>query len=118
VASRHYEIRGPDIGTEASLNDPTTDLPHRVAGRHDAKSVPSYHIAGWYDIFEQGVLDSYAATAATGTPAKLLVGPWTHFDTGAAGGSRGEINYGLHASVTSIAGRGSLTDFEVRCFDH
>lgn len=109
---------GPDIGTEASLNDPTAELPHRVAGRHDAISVPAYHIAGWYDAFEQGVLDSYAAMAATGTPAKLLVGPWTHFDTGAAGGSRGEINYGLQASVTSIAGRGSLTDFEVRWFDH
>lgn len=47
-------------------------------------SVPALHRGGWYDIFVQGTLDSFASrhekggAGARGTQ-KLIVGPWTHF---------------------------------------
>ncbi len=38
-------------------------------------TVPSLHVAGWYDIFVQATIDNYVS-AAQRTPARLVVGPW------------------------------------------
>jgi putative CocE/NonD family hydrolase len=54
-------------------------------------TVPSLHVAGWYDLFVQATIDNYVA-AAQKTPAKLVVGPWNHFGQGS---QQGDINFGL-----------------------
>ncbi len=45
---------------------------------------------GWYDIFQQGVIDLYSAIREQGGPHArdnlfMLIGPGTHFDSGASG---------------------------------
>ncbi|MFF3562410.1 CocE/NonD family hydrolase [Streptomyces sp. NPDC002574] len=42
--------------------------------------VPTFTVAGWYDAFLQGSLDNHLMARATGHPAALVVGPWTHAD--------------------------------------
>lgn len=66
---------------------------------HQAKvTVPSLHIAGWYDVFIQGTIDNYCA-AAGNTPARLIVGPWSHTQMTA---QQGDINFGLAGSGSAI----------------
>lgn len=68
---------------------------------HQAKvTVPSLHIGGWYDVFIQGTIDNYCAAAET-TPARLVIGPWSHTQMTA---QQGDINFGL-------AGNGSAIDY-------
>ncbi|MDX2818859.1 CocE/NonD family hydrolase [Streptomyces sp. PA03-5A] len=57
----------------------------RPAGRAHAAGVipvdvPTFTATGWYDAFLQGSLDNHLAARATGHPAALVVGPWTHAD--------------------------------------
>jgi uncharacterized protein len=68
----------PDLGSIRVLEDPDVATWCRVAGSHDRVDVPSFHLAGWHDIFVQGTLDNYQAMAALGRDSRLIVGPWTH----------------------------------------
>lgn len=68
----------PDLGSIRALDDPEIAQWCRVSGLHERVCVPSFHIAGWYDIFLQGTLDSYQAMAALPSDSRLIVGPWTH----------------------------------------
>jgi putative CocE/NonD family hydrolase len=50
-----------------------------MAGRYEAVSAPTLHLTGWYDFVARHALDAYEGVdAATGTPQKLVVGPWHH----------------------------------------
>ena len=71
----------PDLGTIGMLEDPQRADWSRVEGRHERVTVPTFHIAGWHDIFLQGSIDNYAAMAALGRPTQLVVGPWHHTAT-------------------------------------
>jgi len=108
---------GPDIGTQRALAAPETAEYARVAGRHDAITTPSLIVTGWYDIFMQGALDNFSAMADTGHPTKLLVGPWSHTES-TVPGAVGETNFGLTSTQAAIAGQSSLSEFELRWFDH
>jgi len=49
-------------------------------------NVPTLHIGGWYDIFEEGSLDAFTRFQHEGGPRalgnqKLVIGPWTHYGT-------------------------------------
>ncbi len=49
-------------------------------------NVPTLHIGGWYDIFQQGSLDAFTAFQHHGGPEavgrqRLVIGPWTHYGT-------------------------------------
>jgi uncharacterized protein len=66
----------PDLGALAAVEDPS--LPGRCRVEHERVAVPSFHTAGWFDIFLQGTLDNYGAMAVSGHEARLVVGPWTH----------------------------------------
>jgi putative CocE/NonD family hydrolase len=68
----------PELGTLHVLEDPGVSDWCRVSGLYDRVTVPSFHLAGWNDIFVQGSLDGYMAMAGLGRPARLLVGPWAH----------------------------------------
>jgi putative CocE/NonD family hydrolase len=108
---------GPDIGTQRALDDPQSANYARIAGRHDAITTPSLVVTGWYDIFLQGALDNYVAMAERGRPTKLLAGPWPH-GLIQLPSAVGELNFGLTGSPIAIEGQYSLTDLEVRWFDH
>ncbi|MFF9040596.1 CocE/NonD family hydrolase [Streptomyces sp. NPDC014892] len=61
-------------------------------------TVPSLHIAGWYDVFAQPTIDNYRA-AAQRTPAKLVVGPWNHI---AQTAMQGDVNFGFAGNGFAI----------------
>jgi hypothetical protein len=49
-------------------------------------NVPTLHIGGWYDIFQQGSLDAFTEFQHHGGPnavgrQRLVIGPWTHYGT-------------------------------------
>lgn len=67
-----------DLGGIRAITSPEIAEHSRVSGLRDAVEIPTYHTAGWYDIFLQGTLDNYTAMAAAGHEARLVVGPWTH----------------------------------------
>jgi hypothetical protein len=75
VIARH---RVPDLGSIRALDDPHIADRSRVAGAYDQVQVPTFHVAGWYDTFLQGTLDSYRTMAELRADARLVVGPWTH----------------------------------------
>ena len=63
-------------------------------------AVPTLHIGGWFDIFQQGTLDGFTAFQHMGAPGasgtqKLIVGPWTHYDT--FENTAGELTYPTNA---------------------
>jgi putative CocE/NonD family hydrolase len=68
----------PELGALRALDDSTIAERSRVSDHYDRVAVPSLHIGGWYDVFVQGTLDNFAAMAARGRDARLLVGPWSH----------------------------------------
>ncbi|MFH1176191.1 MAG: CocE/NonD family hydrolase, partial [Acidobacteriota bacterium] len=50
-------------------------------------NVPALHIGGWFDIFQQGTIDAFVAAQHHGGAGalgrqKLIIGPWTHYNTG------------------------------------
>jgi uncharacterized protein len=92
VLSRHGV---PELGGIGVLDRPEIADWCRVSGLYERVEVPSLHTAGWYDIFAQGTLDNYAAMAAVGKDARLVVGPWTHQEFG---DPIGELLFGVRAS--------------------
>lgn len=77
-----------------------------VAAHQEHVTVPSLHVAGWYDLFIQATIDNYVA-AAQRTPAKLVIGPWNHIGQGSL---QGDINFGL-------TGNGYFIDYEKSILD-
>lgn len=110
---------GPELGTQRVLDEPDSADFNRVAGHYSDVTIPSLNIAGWYDIFMQGSLDNFSGMAERGTPAKLVVGPWSHQSIhGMSAGQVGDVNFGLAASPGSIEGRTPLTELQLDWFDH
>jgi putative CocE/NonD family hydrolase len=97
VIARHDlpNLAAPDSMAAADV------VPHQLT-----VTVPSLHVAGWYDLFIQATIDNYAA-AAQRTPAKLVVGPWNHIGQASL---QGDINFGL-------AGNGHAIDYETSILD-
>jgi putative CocE/NonD family hydrolase len=71
--------------------DRRVDLPH--------VTVPASFVAGWYDPFLMDQLKDFHALQATGTPARMTIGPWTHASKGASNASvKDTLDWtGLHA---------------------
>jgi putative CocE/NonD family hydrolase len=74
-----------------NLASPASMAAASVPAHQENVTVPSLHVAGWYDIFVQSTIDNYVA-AAQKTPSKLVVGPWNHLGQGS---QQGAINFGL-----------------------
>jgi putative CocE/NonD family hydrolase len=109
VLQRH---ESPELGTLRTLEDPSVAARCTIAGHYERVSAASFHIGGWYDIFSQGVLDSYAAMAGLGRPARLIVGPWTHFSP--FGDPIGDLCFGLRCSRLAPAyDGGDLNDAQL-----
>lgn len=45
-------------------------------------TIPTHHVAGWYDIFLDGQIIDYTAMRDAGQTPYLTIGPWTHIDFG------------------------------------
>ncbi|HWG23262.1 CocE/NonD family hydrolase [Actinospica sp.] len=58
------------------LPAPSSDV--ESTGVSPSPHIPMLIVAGWYDCFLQGSLDSYVSARNVGAPASLIVGPWSH----------------------------------------
>lgn len=107
----------PDIGVARALRDPATRQDTRVSDRYGDVTVPTLHLAGWYDIFQSGPIDGYLAMQALGRPAHLIIGPWHHYSMfGTGGGQTGDVNFGLHS--VAPPGFASISDIQLAWNDH
>lgn len=68
--------------------------------------VPALFVGGWYDTHLPGTLAGFHALRAR-SPARLVVGPWTHFPWGRRAGS---LDFGADAI-------GHIDELQVRWFD-
>ncbi|MEH3033128.1 MAG: CocE/NonD family hydrolase [Aeromicrobium erythreum] len=91
-------------GQEPAYDGPfyTQRSPINVASRI---TVPTFLVAGQYDLFQRGTPLVYENLQRRGVPAKMIVGPWDHLQ-----GSSGK---GLEK-----AGYGTLSELQLRWFDH
>ena len=74
--TRALDDVSPSAITHLNLPAPSLDRP--PTGNSPSPNVPVLIVAGWYDCFLQGSLDSYVSARSVGAPAALIVGPWTH----------------------------------------
>jgi uncharacterized protein len=116
-----------ELATSTSWRPPTLDrlrlpvpgapggpvLP-RVSDRLDRLTAPTLTVAGWYDAFLQGSLDNHIGARATGLPAALIVGPWSH---GNQTRHLGGTDFGPTADASRIDGGASLRTRELDWFD-
>jgi putative CocE/NonD family hydrolase len=78
-------------------------------------TIPTLHIAGWYDIFLQGTIENFLQMRNNGTSpearqTKLIIGPWRHLDHRQRAG---ELDFGTSADATNI----DLVGIQLRWFD-
>jgi len=70
-----------------------------VSPRYPRANTAAVHLGGWYDIFAQGTINSFAGYQTRGGPAargrqKLVMGPWTH---GVLQNKAGDLTFPEHA---------------------
>lgn len=99
---------------DRTLHDPDAVDACRVAGKYERIDLPTFNVGGWYDIFAQGTLDNYAAMAAAGRPARLVMGPWVH---GPFLQQVGEVNFGCAANAMLLDLRRPLGGMQLEFFD-
>ena len=106
-----------DIGLFRGIDDPEFAARTRVAGRHSRVMVPTFHTAGWHDLFLQGTLDNYVAMSGLGRDARLLVGPWTH---ATFADPIGEEVFGIRAARFGAPShrQGDANDLQLAWFRH
>jgi putative CocE/NonD family hydrolase len=72
--------------------------PYDFHTQHAEMDIPMMHVAGWYDTFLQGTLDSYTGLRAKAKSdrardgQKLIAGPWQHVTWGRS--TVGDIDFG------------------------
>lgn len=71
----------------------------------DRIDVPTFLVAGEHDLFQRGTPMIFDRLQARGVPVKMIIGPWDHL-AGSSGAELGE------------AGHGSLSELQLRWFDH
>ena len=72
----------------------------RLRCSYECIRVPSLQVGGWYDIFLADTLNDYTRLAAASqTPRKLIVGPWTY---GSFESIAGEVGFGIQASGLAV----------------
>jgi putative CocE/NonD family hydrolase len=76
---------------------------------------PALLIGGWYDLHLGDTLASYAALRKQGTPARLVIGPWTHMRWE---NPFGERNFGAGAEAGFLNLETDVRSLQLRWFDH
>jgi putative CocE/NonD family hydrolase len=105
----------PELGAVRALDEADFVARARVTDDYDRVAVPTLHIAGWHDVFVQGTLENYAAMAARGRDARLIVGPWSHVSFT---DPVGDQFYGVRGSRfgVPVTDHGDLGDFQLAWF--
>lgn len=83
-----------------------------VANKLEGITVPSYHLAGWYDCFLGPSIKNYTLMK---NQSKLIIGPWGH---GLFTSTIGERSFGTHSSGDWIDLKEDLTSLHLRWFDY
>lgn len=104
----------------ANAENPAHYAPFSINQAYAHVQVPALNIGGWYDIFSQGVLQSFSALRSSGsTPAarqsKLLIGPWSHVNYT---NTVGEIDFGFKAQLALMNLQIDMTGLTQRWFDY
>jgi hypothetical protein len=90
---------GQTIGFyQQALNHPSYDdfwKKLSVREKLDRISTPVFSVGGWYDNFVEGDLEAFVALRKKGTPARILIGPWTHNMSWKAPG----VDFGPHSAA-------------------
>ncbi|HYF72902.1 MAG TPA: CocE/NonD family hydrolase [Nocardioides sp.] len=91
------------LGGDAAYDGPfyRTRSPIEVI---DRVQVPTFLVAGEYDLFQRGTPLLFESLRSRGVPTKLVVGPWDHLEASAGDGFE-------------EAGHGSLAEMQLRWFD-
>ncbi len=66
---------------EAAFDHPTYDAFWKSISTREklgSMKVPVFSVGGWYDNYVEGDLDAFALLRKSGTPARILIGPWPH----------------------------------------
>ena len=71
----------------------------------DRVNVPTFLVAGEYDLFQRGTPLLFERLRKRGIPTKLIIGPWDHLE-GSSGAEVGNAGYG------------PLNELQLRWFDH
>lgn len=71
----------------------------------DRVNVPTFLVAGEYDLFQRGTPLLFERLRKRGVPTRLIVGPWDHLE-GSSGAEVGDAGYG------------PLNELQLRWFDH
>lgn len=105
----------PGLGGIRALDNPDSIDWCQVAGNHERVTVPTFHTAGWYDVFLQGTLDNFKAMTNLGREARLVVGPWSHSEFG---DKVGDLRFGLASRRLGVASYpyGDLNAFQAAWF--
>lgn len=98
---RQQDIAPAFFDAVAAPMDPSRDPASHASldGKIGAVRVPALNIGGWYDIFLAGTIANFQVLQAAGTPARLLIGPWSH---GSWNNPVGEVNFGFGAQTGFI----------------
>ncbi len=71
----------------------------------DRVRVPTFLVSGEYDLFQRGTPLLFERLQAHGVPTKIITGPWDHLE-GSSGAEVGRAGYG------------TLSELQLRWFDH
>lgn len=104
----------------AHAGDASHFAAYSISQSHARVQVPALIVGGWYDIFTNGVIQSFAALRAAGsTPAarqsKLLIGPWSHVNHT---NTVGEVDFGFRAQLALMNLQLDMTALTQRWFDY
>lgn len=71
----------------------------------DRVQVPTFLVSGEYDLFQRGTPLLFERLQRQGVPVRMVIGPWNHLQASAGEG-------------LADAGHGSLSELQLRWFDH
>lgn len=111
VGKTYWELPADEAPTLSRLG-----LPRPMVSQSSATAVriPTLTVAGWFDAFLQGSLDNYLSARDGGTPAALIVGPWSHDNQT---GQIGETDFGAYAGGARMDNGRSLSTRELDWLD-
>ena len=91
--------------------------PVAASRRFAEVDVPTLHLGGWFDVFQDGTLRAFAGyraharSAAARTAQRLVVGPWVHGPANVGQRAVGELDFGAAAGF-------DLNGHRLRWYDH
>lgn len=90
---------------------------------HDQMEMPTYHLGGWFDIFQAGTLKNFmgmkrrSRTEKARQSQKLIIGPWVHGPGNINNQIAGEFDFGADAAIDSNELRLPWLDYWLKGID-